>query len=99
MSTDPAALEKKGLDRKTNHQGVMKVETRPIPMRAPPWRDKHATIEYGRKSKRRCDKNESMLWLAASYLEYKATIQERVMNFMRISAVWNVLEQFKTQYR
>ena len=36
VSTDPTALEKKGLDRKTNHQGVMKVETRPIPMRPPP---------------------------------------------------------------
>ena len=114
-SADSTALEKKGLDRKTNHQELMKTETKetdevakavegqekadalPILMRPPPWRDKQATIEYGRKSKRRCDKGESMLWLAASYLEYKATIQEGVIHFMPHSTLWNVLEQFKTQ--
>ena len=80
-----------------------KAEARPTPMRPPPWRDKHATIEYGRKSKRRCDRGESMLWLAASYLEHKATSQEGVMKFhlylCPISVVWNALEQFKTQYQ
>ena len=67
------ALEKKGLDRKTNHQDLTKakteeicglkreqsakaveaqekVEALPRATRPPPWRDKHATIEYGRKS-------------------------------------------------
>ena len=65
-------------------------ETQPRSARPPPWRDKHATIEYGRSSKRRCDKNESMLWLAASYLECKAAIQEGVMKFMRISSLERV---------
>ena len=39
-STDLIALEKKGLDRKTNHQDLMKAETQPKPARPPPWRDK-----------------------------------------------------------
>ena len=39
-STDLTALEKKGLDRKTNHQDPMKAETQPKPARPPPWRDK-----------------------------------------------------------
>ena len=63
-SADLTALEKKGLDRRTDHQA----ETQPRSARPTPWRDKHATIEYGRKSKRICDRDESMLWLAASYL-------------------------------
>ena len=87
-SADSSALEKKGLE-KTNRQGLMKAETLPRATRPPPWRDKQTTSEYGRKSKNRCDRNESMLWLAASYLEYNATIQEGVMNFMRISMCWN----------
>ena len=70
-----------------------KAEAPPRATRPPPWRDKHATIEYGRKSKRRCDGNESMLWLAASYLEYRATIQEGVMNvmpyFKKSGTCWN----------
>ena len=78
-SADLTALEKKGLDRRTDHQ----VETQPRSARPPPWRDKHATIEYGRKSKGRCDKGASMVWLAHSYLEHKAAVQEGVMNFMR----------------
>ena len=82
-SADSTALEKKGLE-KTDRQGLMKAETLPRATRPPPRRDKQAAIEYGRKSKKRCDSNESMLWLAASYLEYKATIQEGVMNFMRL---------------
>ena len=73
-SADSTALEKKGLE-KTDRQGLMKAETLPRATRPPPRRDKQAAIEYGRKSKKRCDSNESMLWLAASYLEYKATIR------------------------
>ena len=99
-SADLTALEKKGLDRKTNHEGLMKAETLPKPMRPPPWRDKHATIEYGRKSKRRCDRGESMVWLAPSYLEHKAPIQEGVMNFMgylqsleRVETVQNIIPE------
>ena len=81
-SADLTALEKV-LDREINHEGFMKVETQPKSARPPPWRDKHATIEHGRKSKRRCDRGESIVWLAPSYLEHKAVIQEGVMNFMR----------------
>ena len=81
-SADLTALEKKGLDRKTNHQGLMKAETKEVAQRPPPWIDKHATIEYGFNSKRRCDRGESMVRLAPSYLEHKATSQEGVMNFM-----------------
>ena len=82
-SADLTALEKKGFDRKTNHQNLTKVETIPRATRPPPWRDKHATIEYSRKSKGRCDRGESMVWLAPSYMKYKATIQEGVRNFIR----------------
>jgi len=53
-SADLTALEKKGLGQ-TKHECLMKAEILPRLMRAPHWRDKHATIEYGRKSKRRCD--------------------------------------------
>ena len=70
-----------------------KAETLPRPARPPPWRDKHATIEYGRKSKRRCDRGESILWLAASYLEHEATIREGVINFM---TYFNSLERVGT---
>ena len=56
-SADLTALEKKGLDRRTDHQA----ETQPRSARPPPWRDNHATIEYGGKSKRICDRDESML--------------------------------------
>ena len=84
------ALEKKGLDRRTDH----KTETQLRSARPTPWRDKHATIEYVRKSKRRYDRNESMLWFAASCLEYQATFQEGVMNFMfpfeKSGTHWNV---------
>ena len=82
-SADLTALEKKGFDRKTNHQNLTKVETIPRATRPPPWRDKHATTEYSRKSKGRCDRGESMVWLAPSYMKYKATIQEGVRNFIR----------------
>ena len=68
-SADSAALEKKGLDRKTNHEGLMKVERQPRSARPPPW---SAMIEHGRKSKRRCDRSESMAWFAPSYMKYKA---------------------------
>ena len=63
--------------------GALKLEqsAKEVAQRPPPGRDKHATIQYGRKSKRRCDRGESMLWLAASYLEHKASSQEGVMNF------------------
>ena len=37
-SADLTALEKKGLDRKTNHQGLMKAETQPRPAKPLPWR-------------------------------------------------------------
>ena len=40
MSAYLTALEKKGLDRKTNRQGLMKAETQPSSARPPPWRDK-----------------------------------------------------------
>ena len=39
-SADLTALEKKGLDRKTNHQELMKGGTQPRPAKPPPWRDK-----------------------------------------------------------
>ena len=39
-SADLTALEKQGLDRKTNHQDPVKAETQPRPARPPPWRDK-----------------------------------------------------------
>ena len=35
-----SALEKKGLDRKTNHQDLMKAEMQPRPARPSPWREK-----------------------------------------------------------
>jgi len=54
MSAYLTAPEKKGLDRRTDHQA----ETQPRSARPPPWRDKHATIEHGRKSKKRCGRNE-----------------------------------------
>ena len=76
-SADLTALEKKGLDQKTDHQA----ETQPRSASPPPWRDKHATIVYGGKSKRICDRDESMLWLAASYLEAHGYKPRRVDEF------------------
>ena len=40
-----------------------------------------------------------MLWLAASYMEFKATIQEGVMNFIRLFNNLERVEQFKTLYQ
>ena len=109
-SADLTALEKKGLDRKTNHKDLMKIETeeifalikatvgalkleqsvkevaQPRPTRPPPWRDK-------------CDRGESMVWLAPSYMKYEATIQVGVMNFMRLFNDLERVEQFKTRYQ
>ena len=39
-SANLTALKKKGLDRKTNHQQLMKDKTHPRPAKPPPWRDK-----------------------------------------------------------
>jgi len=100
MSAYLTALEKKGLDRKTNRQGFMKAETQPSSARPLLWRDKlRIEGESVDANEKNTDGNkgpdevfhrsESMLWLAALYLEYKATIQEGVMNFMRISTCWN----------
>ena len=63
------SLEKKGLDRKTNHEGLMKAETLPWPTRPPSWRDKSRI------------RGESMFWLASSYWEHEATIQEGVKKY------------------
>ena len=62
-SADLTALEKKGLDRKTNHQHLMKAETQPRSARPPPCRDKSH------------NRGESMLWLASTYMEHEATIE------------------------
>jgi len=68
-SADLTTLEKKGLDRKTNHEGLMKAETQPRSARPPLWRDKSR------------NRGESMLWLASSYWEHEATIQEGVKKY------------------
>ena len=67
---DLTELEKKGLDRKTNHQELVKAEMQPRGGEA-------ATLE-------RHDATEvvSLMWLAPSYVEHEATSQEGVMNFM-----------------
>ena len=86
MSAGLTAFKKKGLDRKTNHRGLTKAETKEVAQRPPPWRDKHATIDSGRKSKRRCDRGESMLWLAASYWEAQGYKPRRSENFRPLYA-------------
>ena len=68
-SADLTSLEKKGLDRKTNREGLMKAETLSWPTRPPPWRDKSRS------------RGESMFWLASSYWEHEATIQEGVKKY------------------
>jgi len=40
VGVDLMAFKKKELDRKTNHQGLMKAETKELAQRPPPWRDK-----------------------------------------------------------
>ena len=109
-SADLTALEKKGLDRKTNQQDLTKAKTeeicvltkaigeketvalkveqsaKEVAQRPPPWRDK-------------CNRG-SELFVAC---DSEATSQEGVRNFhlclCSISIIWNVWEQFKTQYR
>ena len=105
-SADLYALEKKGLDRKTNHQDLMKTETKEIfvltkaigeketvalkleqsakevAQRLPPWRDKFRACQSGAKSEEQShNRGGSMLWLASSYLEHEATIQEGVKKY------------------
>ena len=77
-SADLTALEKKWLDRKTNRQSLMKVETQPRSARPPPRRDKFRNEgEFVDANEKNTDGNkgpdevfdrgESMLWLAPSY--------------------------------
>ena len=44
-------------------------------------------------------RGESMVWLAPSYMKYEATIQEGVMNFMRLFFNLERVQQFKTRYQ
>ena len=103
---DLTALDKKGLDRKTNHHDLSKSKTKeifvltkaigeketvalkleqsakevaqPRSTRPPPWRDKFRACQSGAKLEEQShNRGESMLWLASSYLEHEATIQER----------------------
>ena len=52
-----------------------KSEVLPRPARPPPWRDK--LQRDNPREWRKCNRGESLLWLASSYLEHEATIQER----------------------
>ena len=69
------ALEKKGLDRKTTRQDLMKAETQPRSARPPLWRDKlrieGESVDADEKNTdgnkgvdEVFDRGESMLWLA-----------------------------------
>ena len=105
-SADLTALEKKGLDRKTNHEGRMKAETQPRSARPPPWRDKlridcesvdadEKNTDGNKGSDEVFDRGESMLWLAASYLEaqgYKPRRSDECYAFLE--KVWNELERY-----
>jgi len=64
-SADLTALEKGWLDRKTNHQDLMKAKA-----------GEAATLE-----RQDATEVVSLLWLEPSYLEYEATSQEVVKNF------------------
>ena len=72
----------------------------PRATRPPLWRDKKAMIEYSRKSKRRCDKGESMVWLRSKkgdeihapfhYLEqFQKTNARNITKTMNMN--WNVM--------
>ena len=75
-------MQRHGNKQMTLHRGVSsavqeKVEAQPRSARPPPWRDRlQRDIPRGW---RRCNRgSESMLWLASSYWEHEATIQEGV---------------------
>ena len=89
----------------------MKAETQPMSARPPPWRDnlriEGESVDADEKNTdgnkgpdEVFDRGESMLWLAASYLEAQGYKPRRSDEFLcPISKVWNVLEPLKTQYQ
>ena len=53
-----------------------------VAQRPPPWRDKFRACQSGAKSAEQShNRGGSMLWLASSYLEHEATIQEAVKKY------------------
>ena len=87
------AFKKKGLDRKTNHQDLTKVETKKLAQRPPLWRNKlrieGESVDADEKNTdgnngpdEVFDRGESMFWLAPSDVEHEGTIQECVMYCM-----------------
>ena len=59
-------------------EAQVKAEAQPRPARTPPWRDKFRACQSGAKSEEQShNRGESTLWLASSYLEHEATIQEK----------------------
>ena len=70
-SSDLTALEKKGLDLKTNHQEFVKAEALPRPTRPPLWGDQFRACQSGVRSDKQSHKRgESKLWFASSHLEH-----------------------------
>ena len=79
-SADSTALKRKRLDRKTNHQGLMKAETRyqgrqdhhlgetSCESRVSLWMRMRRTQTETKDPMRCFDRGESMLWLSPSYL-------------------------------
>ena len=86
-SADLSALEKKGLDRKTNHQDLVKAETQPWPERPPLWREK---LQSTGMHERSCATVEMSFESAQQRFNvvtcilvqrHETTSQEGVMNF------------------
>ena len=79
-------------------EGRKKAEALPRPTRPPPWKDKFRACQSGAKSEKQShNKGESMLWLASSYVEHEATIQEGVKKFhlclsLLHNSLWEALE-------
>ena len=87
MSAELTAFKKKGLDRKTNRQGLMKVETQTRSARPPPWRDKlriegesvdadEKNTDGNKGHDEVFDRGESMLWLAP-FLDWSTRLQSK----------------------
>ena len=102
MSADLTAFKKKGLDRKTNRQGLMKAETQPRSARPPPWRDKlriegesldanEKNTDGNKGPDEVFDRGESMLCLASSYFGSQGCNPRRGDEFFcSISTIWNM---------
>ena len=62
--------------------------------RLPPWSNKLATIGYCRKSKQKCDRSESILWLEDSNLEAQSYKPRKGDEFHALFCkILNVLER------